>query len=219
MLRGGRDRSGCVWEWWVHVHEEAGEGWPIDAGRMGMPPMKPGGGPPAVPNARSGPSGRASGSASVIGTDLTITGNLESKGEVQIEGEVQGDIHAQRIVIGERARITGALIAEEMVVRGNGAGVDPRQQRDVPVRRAASKATFSTSLWRSSRVPSSKASRAARRTRCRCSAPPTACPRRPPDPACHPGRRAAAIRDPCVVRSSAFPCGSRRAPARLPRPG
>ena len=66
---------------------------------------------PARPPARSG-------SASVIGTDLTITGNLESKGEVQIEGEVQGDIHAQRIVIGERARITGALIAEEVVVRG-----------------------------------------------------------------------------------------------------
>jgi len=28
-------------------------------------------------------------------------------------------VHAQRIVIGERARITGALIAEEIVVRGN----------------------------------------------------------------------------------------------------
>ena len=38
---------------------------------------------------------------------------------MQIEGEVQGDVHAQRIVIGERARITGALIAEEIVVRGN----------------------------------------------------------------------------------------------------
>jgi len=42
-----------------------------------------------------------------------------AKGEVQVEGEVQGDIHAQRIVIGERARITGALIAEEVVVRGS----------------------------------------------------------------------------------------------------
>jgi cytoskeletal protein CcmA (bactofilin family) len=89
-----------------------------DAGRAMMPPPRPAGGPPAVPNARPAPAARASGSASVIGTDLTITGNLESKGEVQIEGEVQGDIHAQRIVIGERAHITGALIAEEVVVRG-----------------------------------------------------------------------------------------------------
>jgi cytoskeletal protein CcmA (bactofilin family) len=71
-------------------------------------------------NARPGPSARGgSSAASVIGTDLTITGNLESKGEVQIEGEVQGDVHAQRIVIGEQAHITGALIAEEVVVRGN----------------------------------------------------------------------------------------------------
>jgi cytoskeletal protein CcmA (bactofilin family) len=55
----------------------------------------------------------------VIGAGLTIAGNLESKGEVQVEGEVHGDVHAQRIFIGEQARITGALIAEEIVVRGN----------------------------------------------------------------------------------------------------
>src|SRR5580765_8510051 len=67
------------------------------------------------------PTSRGSGNeaATVIGAGLTITGNLESKGEVQVEGEVQGDVHAQHIVIGERARITGALIAEEIVVRGN----------------------------------------------------------------------------------------------------
>jgi cytoskeletal protein CcmA (bactofilin family) len=75
---------------------------------------------PAAPPgaARAGPA-RGGGSASVIGADLSITGNLESKGEVQIEGEIQGDVHAQRIVIGERARIIGALIAEEVVVRGS----------------------------------------------------------------------------------------------------
>src|SRR5437763_9675329 len=77
-------------------------------------------GSPQVANARPGPAarGNANGSASVIGAGLSITGNLESKGEVQVEGEVQGDIHAQRIVIGEQARTTGALIAEEVVVRG-----------------------------------------------------------------------------------------------------
>ena len=91
----------------------------MDSSRAGMPTLRSAGGPPAVPNARPGPSARSTGAASVIGTDLTITGNLESKGEVQIEGEVQGDVHAQRIVIGEQARITGALIAEEVVVRGS----------------------------------------------------------------------------------------------------
>jgi cytoskeletal protein CcmA (bactofilin family) len=75
--------------------------------------------PQQAPNARPAAPRPTNGSASVIGVDLSITGNLESKGEVQIEGEVQGDIHAQRIVVGERARITGALIAEEIVIRGN----------------------------------------------------------------------------------------------------
>jgi cytoskeletal protein CcmA (bactofilin family) len=98
--------------------EKDGSG--LDTGRIGMPPARPAGAPPPMPSARPGPPARgAGGAASVIGTDLTITGNLESKGEVQIEGEVQGDIHAQRIVIGEQARITGALIADEVVVRGN----------------------------------------------------------------------------------------------------
>jgi cytoskeletal protein CcmA (bactofilin family) len=48
------------------------------------------------------------GSASVVGADLVIIGNLECRGELQIEGEVQGDIHAQRVVIGEHAHVIGA---------------------------------------------------------------------------------------------------------------
>ena len=56
---------------------------------------------------------------SVIGPDLTFNGNLVSKGEVQIDGEVQGDIHGTYVVIGEKARITGGIVAEEVVVRGH----------------------------------------------------------------------------------------------------
>jgi len=59
------------------------------------------------------------GGTSVIGADLTIMGNLVSRGEVQIEGEIQGDIHGTNVVIGEKAKITGAIIAEEVVVRGH----------------------------------------------------------------------------------------------------
>lgn len=84
------------------------------------------GGPPPLSVARPAPAPRsssaASAGASVVGADLSITGNLESRGEIQIEGEVQGDIHAARIVVGEHARITGNLLAEEIVVRGNVAG-------------------------------------------------------------------------------------------------
>ena len=57
-------------------------------------------------------------SSSVIGSDLTIIGNLVSRGEVQVDGEVQGDLHGTSIIIGERARITGGVVAEDVVVRG-----------------------------------------------------------------------------------------------------
>jgi len=56
---------------------------------------------------------------SVIGPDLVIHGNLSSNGQVQIDGEVQGDIHGTHIVVGERARITGGIVSEEVVVRGH----------------------------------------------------------------------------------------------------
>src|SRR5262245_35564640 len=91
----------------------------IDAGKSGPNPRRPGGSA-QMSNARS--PARSNGMPSVIGTDLSITGNLESKGELQIEGEVQGDIHADRIIIGERARITGSMLADDIVIRGNVAG-------------------------------------------------------------------------------------------------
>jgi len=76
-------------------------------------------GPPQLPRARPSQGRRTSGIASVIGPDLIITGNLESTGEVQVHGDVQGDIQAGRIVVGEQARIAGALIAEEIIIGGN----------------------------------------------------------------------------------------------------
>jgi len=86
---------------------------------IGVPPNRPNG-PPQMPSARPTAQRAAAGNgtASTIGADLSITGNLESKGEIQIDGEVQGDVHAARIIIGEQARITGALVADEIVVRG-----------------------------------------------------------------------------------------------------
>lgn len=70
---------------------------------------------PSIGQARHGERG----APSVIGPDLSISGNLVSKGEVQIDGEVQGDIHGLNVIVGERARITGAIMAEEVVVRGH----------------------------------------------------------------------------------------------------
>ena len=77
--------------------------------------------PTSPPIAHSIPSmARPAGKSSLsqIGADLTVIGNLLSKGEVHIDGEIQGDVHAANIVIGENARITGGLVAEEVIVRG-----------------------------------------------------------------------------------------------------
>jgi cytoskeletal protein CcmA (bactofilin family) len=68
--------------------------------------------------AKSDRSRRTGASASLISQDLVITGNLTSEGEIEIDGEVQGDVRAKRIIVGERAQITGALIADEVIVRG-----------------------------------------------------------------------------------------------------
>lgn len=94
------------------------DGTAMEMNRPGMSPNRPNG-PAQMPSTRPTASRSSStGTASTIGADLSITGNLESKGEIQIEGDVQGDVHAARIVIGEHARITGALVADEVVVRG-----------------------------------------------------------------------------------------------------
>ncbi len=50
---------------------------------------------------------------SIIGEDLTVTGNIISKGEVQIEGDVQGDVFCSNLIIGDRGRVTGVIVAEQ----------------------------------------------------------------------------------------------------------
>lgn len=59
------------------------------------------------------------GTPSVIGPELQITGNLVSRGEVQIDGEINGDVHGSHVVVGERATVTGGIVADEVVVRGH----------------------------------------------------------------------------------------------------
>lgn len=79
--------------------------------------------PPPMPAAATvgrGPTAArpAGGAGSVIGSDLVIIGNLVSRGQVQVDGELQGDLHAASVIVGEQARITGGVIAEEVIVRG-----------------------------------------------------------------------------------------------------
>ena len=56
---------------------------------------------------------------SVLGPDLTVIGDLTSKGELRVDGEVQGDIRGVRLVIGESARVTGSIVAEDVIILGH----------------------------------------------------------------------------------------------------
>jgi cytoskeletal protein CcmA (bactofilin family) len=86
---------------------ESSVGGPSPVSNLGARPSSQG----MRPGERSAPS--------VIGADLLITGNLISRGEVQIDGEIQGDVHATNLVVGDTARITGGIVADEVVVRGH----------------------------------------------------------------------------------------------------
>ena len=55
---------------------------------------------------------------SIIGHHLTVTGNVLSRGEVQVDGQIQGDVHCSSLIVGEKAQITGGIVAEDVVVRG-----------------------------------------------------------------------------------------------------
>lgn len=74
----------------------------------------------ASTNAVSGASRNTA--LSVIGPDVRIVGDIITQGEMQIDGEVEGDISCQVLVVGEGARITGAVTAETVKVHGELSG-------------------------------------------------------------------------------------------------
>jgi cytoskeletal protein CcmA (bactofilin family) len=75
--------------------------------------------PPSLGARLSGvPSGGQRNITSVLGPDLTITGNIIAKGEAQIDGEIHGDVHGTYVIVGAKGRITGGIVAEEIVVCG-----------------------------------------------------------------------------------------------------
>jgi cytoskeletal protein CcmA (bactofilin family) len=55
---------------------------------------------------------------SIISTDLVVHGNLVATGDIQVDGTVEGDIRSQSLTIGEKASITGEIVADDIVIRG-----------------------------------------------------------------------------------------------------
>lgn len=92
----------------------APQGLPPAMGGMGMgAPINNASTAPRAPTLRSDRI-----APSIIGEDLTVTGNVLSKGEVQVDGQIQGDVHSASLIVGEKAQITGGIVAEDVVVRG-----------------------------------------------------------------------------------------------------
>ena len=59
---------------------------------------------------------------SLISNDLEIDGDLRTSGEVQIDGTVDGVVVCSKLMIGEKAVITGQIEANEVVIRGRVTG-------------------------------------------------------------------------------------------------
>ncbi len=83
-------------------------------------PGNPMSGPQGAPAPTRNPGARTGDrvAPSIIGEDLSITGNVISKGEVQVDGQIEGDVHCGSLIVGEKAEITGGIVAEDVVVRG-----------------------------------------------------------------------------------------------------
>ena len=59
---------------------------------------------------------------SIISSDVRIVGDLQSQGEVQVDGTIDGDIRTQTLLVGEGAQITGKVVADTAIIRGNVTG-------------------------------------------------------------------------------------------------
>lgn len=69
---------------------------------------------PTAPVKRTG----ARTAPSIISNDLVVHGNLTATGDIQVDGTVEGDIRSQSLTVGEKASITGEIVAEDIVIRG-----------------------------------------------------------------------------------------------------
>ena len=59
---------------------------------------------------------------SIISNNLSVVGNLKTEGEIQVDGTVEGNVTGRAVVIGERARVSGEIVADDVVIRGNTEG-------------------------------------------------------------------------------------------------
>ena len=59
---------------------------------------------------------------SIISADMVINGSINSTGDIQIDGRIEGDVRSVGLVIGDKAEISGEVLAEDVTVRGKVTG-------------------------------------------------------------------------------------------------
>jgi cytoskeletal protein CcmA (bactofilin family) len=66
-----------------------------------------------------GPAQRKSPVApSLIAENMSLEGVLSADGELHVDGQVRGEIHVQRLTLGESGRVEGQVTAEVAEIRG-----------------------------------------------------------------------------------------------------
>jgi cytoskeletal protein CcmA (bactofilin family) len=62
-------------------------------------------------------------SRSVLDCSVRLTGDLWSDGDVQIDGHLCGNISCVQLIVSKGAVVTGAIVAQEAVIRGKTTGI------------------------------------------------------------------------------------------------
>jgi cytoskeletal protein CcmA (bactofilin family) len=95
--------------------ESRGETAPAPRPAAPIAPEQP---PAAAGQGRHGGAGYAP-TQSFIDASLTIVGDLHSEGDVRIDGRICGTVSCAQLIVGTDAAITGAVKAEQAIVRGS----------------------------------------------------------------------------------------------------
>jgi len=84
-------------------------------------PSQEGEPPLATPRPHGSDSASEFGAArpqSFIAASATVVGDIETEGDVRLDGRICGNVRCAQLIVGKDAAITGAVVAEEAIVRG-----------------------------------------------------------------------------------------------------
>jgi cytoskeletal protein CcmA (bactofilin family) len=73
---------------------------------------------PPTKGAPDGPEPRRPAVASLVAEGVALKGDVSTAGDLHLDGALEGDLKAGRLTIGETGKVTGAIEAEAVEVRG-----------------------------------------------------------------------------------------------------